>query len=319
MKTKELDKSEYAKYAALAKEYGSIFNSLSWVELFGDSIKLVGIYNNDNELIGGFHYYVFQKFGFNLAVNPPFTPNNGLFFRNDSLNKSNQLTFEKKIIELLANYIKEHPAKLFVAKLAPKYKDTQPFHWNKLSVKVKYTYHLDITLSDEVLLNNLTSEKRKSLNKAIKDNITIKRETDMSKVKEIVLKTFKRKNEKLNEAILDKILSDFANEQNTFAFVAYDNGKPKAASFCVYDNNTAYYLLGGYDDEERHHGAGVSCMWQSIKHAQSLGLKTFDFEGSMIPEVERYYREFGGDLVPYYEVLKSNFLFSLYRKIKKQD
>jgi hypothetical protein len=52
-------------------------------------------------------------------------------------------------------------------------------------------------------------------------------------------------------------------------------------------------------------------MWKSILHARQLGLRTFDFEGSMIPEVERYFREFGGKLIPYYEISKAKFPVNL--------
>jgi hypothetical protein len=31
-----------------------------------------------------------------------------------------------------------------------------------------------------------------------------------------------------------------------------------------------------------------------------LGIKYFDFEGSMLPQIEIFFRGFGGQLVPYY-------------------
>jgi endo-alpha-1,4-polygalactosaminidase (GH114 family) len=45
-------------------------------------------------------------------------------------------------------------------------------------------------------------------------------------------------------------------------------------------------------------------MWKSILKAKQMNLKIFDFEGSMLPNVERYFREFGGNLVPYYSCEK---------------
>lgn len=313
---KEITKSEYDKYTTLVNKCGSIFNSLKWLQLYSTRIKLLGIYNNDNTLIGSFYYFVFQKFGFEIVINPPFTPSIGLFFENNSLNKSNQLTFEKKVLELLSAHFKNHSAKLLEIALPAKFKDTQPFIWSKIKVNVRYTYHIDLSLSLDNLLNNLTSEKRKSLNKAQKDKLEVKRENNQETVKKLIEKTFKRKNKVFNSAILDKILFEFADESNSFSFVAYENDVPKACTFCIHDTDTAYYLIGGYDENEKHHGAGVTCMWQSIKYAQSLGLKTFDFEGSMLPEVEKYFREFGGDLIPFYEVVKSRFPLSIYKMIR---
>ena len=66
------------------------------------------------------------------------------------------------------------------------------------------------------------------------------------------------------------------------------------------------YLFGGFDSENKHHGAGVSCMWQSILKAKDLNLQYFDFEGSMNETIERYFREFGGDMIQYACVEKIN-------------
>lgn len=39
-------------------------------------------------------------------------------------------------------------------------------------------------------------------------------------------------------------------------------------------------------------------LYYSILHARDLGLRVFDFEGSGVPEIEEYFRSFGGSLVP---------------------
>jgi hypothetical protein len=77
-----------------------------------------------------------------------------------------------------------------------------------------------------------------------------------------------------------------------------------------------YYLFGGYDSSQKHHGAGVSCMWNSILKAKELGLGIFDFEGSMLPEVEKYFREFGGTLKPYYSASKTSAVMNVILKLK---
>jgi hypothetical protein len=38
----------------------------------------------------------------------------------------------------------------------------------------------------------------------------------------------------------------------------------------------------------------------------------FDFEGSMHEQIEKFYRGFGGELVPYYSIYKANLPTSLY-------
>jgi lipid II:glycine glycyltransferase (peptidoglycan interpeptide bridge formation enzyme) len=291
----------------------SVFNSFAWMSLF-KKIKLYGIFNNNEELIGAFYFYNYTKYGLELNICPPFTPHNGLIFENRAENSANINSVNKNILNEVSDFISDLNSKLLVFVLPTGILETQSFTWKNMEVKVKYTYHIDLNLPEDTLLANLSSEKRKSLNKAKADQLEIVRTSEMRIVKEVVLKTFSRKQINKNIHYFDEILFNFANEGNAFAFVAYQGKQAIAASFCVHDAGTAYYLFGGYDAEQKHHGAGVSCMWQSILHAKQLGLRTFDFEGSMIPEVEKYFREFGGTLVPYYHIGKIRFPLNIVYK-----
>jgi lipid II:glycine glycyltransferase (peptidoglycan interpeptide bridge formation enzyme) len=305
---KELDinKDRPAYERLCSSQNATVFNSMDWLGLF-DRIKLFGIFNNNKELIGAFYFYSYKKYGLDLNICPPFTPHNGLFFENRAENSANINSFNKNIVSEVAEFVNKMNSKLLVFVLPAGQMETQPFTWKDMEVKVKYTYHVDLGKSEEQLLADLSSEKRKSLNKAKADGLNIEKTADMKVVKEVVLKTFARKQISRNIEHFDKILFNFAKEENSFAYVAYQENSPIAASFCVHDKQASYYLFGGYDSVQKHHGAGVSCMWQSILHAKQIGLKTFDFEGSMIPEVEKYFREFGGTLVPYYHVGKIRF------------
>ena len=60
-------------------------------------------------------------------------------------------------------------------------------------------------------------------------------------------------------------------------------------------------------------------MIESIRHAKELGLKTFDFEGSVIPAIERYFRGFGGKLTPYYRVNKAWLPLEMALKLVKRQ
>jgi hypothetical protein len=74
--------------------------------------------------------------------------------------------------------------------------------------------------------------------------------------------------------------------------------------------------MSGYDDGNKHHGAGALALWHAIQHAKSLNLKRFDFEGSMIKPIEKYFRGFGGELAPYFRISRANFGLEVILKIK---
>ncbi|MBE7441610.1 MAG: hypothetical protein HS119_04060 [Flavobacteriales bacterium] len=44
-------------------------------------------------------------------------------------------------------------------------------------------------------------------------------------------------------------------------------------------------------------------LWEAIKRSKNK-TKSFNFEGSMIESIERYFRAFGGKQTPYFEITK---------------
>lgn len=314
MIVKELDKTDLERFDALAKEHGSLFSSASWRSIYNGSLRLYGIYGDHGELEGGFLSYCGKKMGLSYSITPPFSPHNGLFFVNRAKNKSNHASVEKGAMHALAAHLAS-AGSLVVSAFDLKYRDMQPFIWKGLRVSPRYTYRIPLVAGEEELFNDLSPEKRKSIRKAQKDAVEVSLCSDHAVVKQLIAKTFVRKGQALNTALLDKILFSFANSSNSFAFVARANGEAVACTFCVHDGQTSYYLFGGYDEGNRHHGAGVTAMWESILHAKKLGLSVFDFEGSMMPEVERYFREFGGEQVPFFEVKRIAPLLRLFMRL----
>jgi lipid II:glycine glycyltransferase (peptidoglycan interpeptide bridge formation enzyme) len=71
-----------------------------------------------------------------------------------------------------------------------------------------------------------------------------------------------------------------------------------------------YYLFGGMDEAYGDSGAKSLLFWKAINMASEKNL-TFNFEGSMIPGVERFFRSFGGELTPVYYIYKRKFPFNL--------
>lgn len=203
--------------------------------------------------------------------------------------------------------------------LPPEIVDTQIYFWNRYKVIPNYTYQLDLNLNEEVIFNKFSSDRRNLIRKAKKDNVEIRRIYDMTIIKDIVLNSFERKKINLDIEFLNNILLNFSNSKNSVAFVAYLNNKPSACSFSIYHKDISYYLLGGYNSQNSHPGAGSLCIFESIKYLKKIGVKKFDFEGSMLKEIERYFREFGGELIPYYTINKAPFIIECGLKLLKRN
>ena len=71
-----------------------------------------------------------------------------------------------------------------------------------------------------------------------------------------------------------------------------DRGRVHAAGYFVWDESSMYYLYGGLDPELKSSGAMSLVLWEAISHARRVS-RAFDFEGSMLPSIESFFRSFG--------------------------
>jgi lipid II:glycine glycyltransferase (peptidoglycan interpeptide bridge formation enzyme) len=319
MPVKLINKNELEQYNALANDHGSVFNYPDWLNIYNEKIQLYGVFDNDDRLIAGFHVFKKKMFSITHLTNPPYTPHIGLFYENKAKNKASALSYNKKILSEIAEFLNTLTADIITFALPHQIIDSQPFFWKKFKVIPNYTYQINLLQSFDDLTENLSSDKRNSLNKSLKDNIVTSVIKDYKVVEELVLKTFSRKNKEFSSELVKKILFQFANDGNSFAVVSKENQTALSVAFCIYDKKTCYYLLGGYNSDNKHQAAGVSSLWKAVMHAKELGLKCFDFEGSMLPEVERFFRGFGGDLVPYYTINKARLPFEMGLKLIKRE
>ena len=314
-----LKKDDWKNYDEQAKNWGTIFNSMRWMNIFGDKIKKFGIYTDKNELIGGFHLSIEKIFGLTVCRNAPLTPHCGPFLKITSKNPVAIMDSWKKAISLMVSYIESMRLPFISIALDKRIIDTQPFLWKKYKVIPGYTYLIDLEQPIETILKRMSPERRNDIKKGERDGFRVEKEFNYNTVHSLVLKSFARRNISINTENIESVLFRFADSSNSFAFVTKNEHGPLAATFCIHDKTTAYYLLGGYAHESRNRSAGPLACLEAIKYAQQLGLQTFDFEGSMEPSIEGYFRGFGGTLTPYYRINKAFIPIEMALKFIKRE
>ena len=82
-------------------------------------------------------------------------------------------------------------------------------------------------------------------------------------------------------------------------WIAVDpHGRHHAGLYIVWDGKSTYALMNGMNPAFRTSGALSLCFWWAIQYA-AQHTRTFDFSGSMLQPVERFFRSFGARQVPY--------------------
>ena len=298
-----IEKKHFNRWDELVKKRGSIFQTISWTEIFEPEIARIGIFEKGGDLIGGF--ILWERSGW-VYRNPYYTPFIGPFFEVKAQKKFFRMKREREILSTMVEYLESKKYLLITLQLDPRIRDIFPFFWQNYKVITQYTYRINLKRSKEVILNEMSPERKRNIKKAIKYGINIIESKNTMILKDLVEKSFKRQRKRYPKLTMEKILKKFPpGDGNSVFLVALYKDKPVASIYMVYDDKIAYNLIPAHDHEYAYTGAGALVAYEAILTAQRIGLEYFDFEGSMVPSIERFFRGFGGDLIPYFRVNKA--------------
>jgi hypothetical protein len=282
---------------------GTIFHKSYWLEASGKEFRIYGCFKGQ-ELFAGLPIVCDSWFGVRRAFHPPLTPYLGVIFREGNAKYVTRISNEKGISRAIAAKI-TNDFDWIHFNFTPFSTDLQPFIWEGFSSKVRYTYTLKLDDLGTVW-KNMDAKRRNDITRAEKDGIYVESSNDFKQMFALVNNTFERQDKELSLAIIKnaafKYNAVLSQKGLCNSFLAKNKkGKTIATVYIVWDEKRSYYLLGGYDSQESHHGASAIAMWEAIKFTKTeLGLEEFDFEGSMIEPVERFFRAFGGQQRPYF-------------------
>jgi len=297
----------------------NVFTSPGWSRVFGSNWRTYGVIEKD-EFQALFSLQILNKLGMTVIQQPPLTPHCGLVLRSRSGNTASLTSWRKNIIDAIAEFIERLQWSVISISFPTWITYLQPFIWRGFKVHARYTYQIALKdRDDDTILAEMSQARRKQIRNGHKKGFKVERCMDNSIVEQIHEKIFKSQNKNYDHRIVHKVLHEFANQKNSFTFATYINDKPVAAYFCVHDSLRAYLILGGVDDENSGAAAGPMATFASIKHSRELGLEIFDFEGSIIPRIDHYNRNFGAQLTPTYRVVKAKLPIELLLKPFKRS
>ena len=297
------------KYRNFCNKESSIplFSKAWWLDsVCGENNWDVSLVEKGGNIFASMPYYIEKKYGLTIIKHPKLTQTSGIYFKYPKNQKYyKKLSFEKEMINKIISQLPKFDK--FIQSFNYKYTNLLPFYWNNFSLNIKYTYIIE-DLSLENLEKNLETDIRRRRKKASESGIIVYESNDVEKFYELNKMTFERQKENIPYS-LDFVKNLFYTCQKHNAckiFFAKDReGEIIATSFLVYDEDTVYYLMGGIHPEKRNLGGMDVIQYESIKFALTSN-RIFNFEGSMIESIEKYFRSFGAIQQPYYNISKIN-------------
>ena len=144
------------EYDALAARYGTLFNRSEWLGLFGEHVRIYGLFEDAGQMMGGFSLFRDQWFGIPILRSAPYTPNCGPFLEIKAQNPVAVLEAWRKALECVAEFLDHQRPSVVMLPLDQRITDVLPFYWRKFKAAPRYTYLNDVTIPLERIRKNMS-------------------------------------------------------------------------------------------------------------------------------------------------------------------
>ena len=249
-------------------------------------------------------YVKFKKKGFSYVGMPHLTQYLGPWFNDTGATEDKRLSREKELCNEIINKLPK--CSCFEQNFNVEISNWLPWYWKNYRQTTRYTYQLDLSLGGNRLWGDLSGNIRREINKA-KNRYSLKvKEGSIKDFIYLYEKTFERQAMSLpyTKDFLNNFDKKCLKQKSRKILIAKDaESKIHSAIYLVWGKNITYYLMGGSDPKLRNSGSMSLLMWEAIKFSMEES-QIFDFEGSMLEPIEKYFRAFGAKQVPYFAVKK---------------
>ena len=188
--------------------------------------------------------------------------------------------------------------------------DWLPFYWQGFRQTTKYTYRIAPDARND-WRGKLAGNTRNDIAHAERCGISINDTNNSANLVELVARTFERRGAKspLPRPKLGRFIDRLLEQNRASVKEALDPQQGCVAALCVAkDRQTDFLILSGFK-EVAARGTTSLLIAKAIEQCLVSG-RTFDFEGSMIKPIEKFYAGFGGSLSPYHRIYNASFLNS---------
>jgi hypothetical protein len=283
-----------------ASPQGSLFCRSWWLNVVAPDARVLGYFDR-GRLIAGIPLFFKKRLGVKFCTMPSLTQTWGVVIEPIEGKSVHQITRQMEILTIFARHLARE--QVFLQRFHPAIVNFLPFHWLGFRQVFRVTYVIEHLCDLDRIWEEMRDNQRREIRKAEKRGIIVE-PCDPEVVADNLAKTYDRQGLQCpTETDLLRRIHHAARQNGAGdCFAARDvDGKVHAAAMLVWDRKRAYYLTGGGDPALRTSGATSLLLWKMMQFA-SVRSAVFDFEGSQIPAVERFFRAFGASQVWYHEI-----------------
>jgi hypothetical protein len=297
---------------------GSIFSSSAWLDAVAPGRWRMHLVEEGGAVLGAWPTVVRPTPWGDVHTGAPLTPYLGPLFRpeaNPVRGRANDIRYVELLLTQLGRFAH------LEAHCHPAFDYWTPLAWEGFTQTTRYSWRLTDLRDLEAVFRGTRENIRREIRKAEKRGL-VAAPASLADFLELhtatVLPTDRNESLVANHRALESIDEAIAPRGARSILVARDaEGRAHAGAYLVHDDRYTYYLVGASDPALRNSGAPSLVMWRGIEEAAERRLG-FDFEGSMVKGVERFFRAFAGTPTAYSVVRKTPSAgFRLARALKR--
>jgi len=255
-----------------------------------------------------FVYFLKRKFGLKYIVMPPLTQ-----FLGDYSFIDRELGEYKPI----SNYfIDRLPQTAFLSIcMSHTFQYWSPYKWRGFEETTRYSLIIKDLSNLDALYHNFEDSKQRNIRKAA-SRFTVASGLPAAEFYDFFEKNCGSKVDYSRQLFETLHAECVKNNSGTIIYATDENSAVCGVLFVVWDNTSVYALTYFFENNARKFGVGDLLMYEAMKLAADKHL-TFDFEGSMIENVEQSYRRFGSEPIVYHKISRGNLFFRLFNSISQ--
>lgn len=300
------EKELYNKFCT--KTYIPIFSQPWWLDaVCGEDNWGVHVIEKSGQFLGAMPYYVENRNGYDIITKAHHSQNNGIImcYLKDMKTVA-KIDRQEEVINTMCDYIESLGVDKYEQQYHYSFTNFLPFRWRGYNEMVRYTYVIEDTSDMEKVVANFKYIVRNQIKKAEKI-VTIKEGMEIEKFYEINKLSYDRQGIEVpfSLKLLTRIESACAAHDCRKIIYAEDEEKNiHSVAYLVWDDESLYFLINGIDTDFTWSQSNSLLIREAINTAHQLG-KKFDFEGSVLQQIEHIFRGFGAEQKMYFRIYKS--------------
>ena len=293
-------KDEYREFCSNSKHLPVFYNDW-WLDIVcskdGWGVIFISIQEHTILVLP---YTSSYKYFLKLSRMPQMTPYIGPYLHSTlDIDIKKQYRYHRNLIEHLPNF------DFFCQKWPVTDKSWYPYYVKGYQQTSSYTYVLDSILDLDNTYKRFSADVKRRIERTA-EKYHCKLITDPQNLIRFVQSTFDKQNldNPLEKEKVSNLIGKTLEERKGFLLACYnERDEEVGANFIVYDRKEAFNILQGVEFSHLKHGITQRMLWESIKNASTCVTK-FNFEGSMLPQIEKVYRQFGAEQKAYNIIYK---------------